>query len=122
MEIEGWWVKSAAILVSLLVSYISLYARKFIKKLEDKFMKDSAMAEALDLLLEGISKAEDDLGRDLKQSAADGKLSKAEIGQLETIAITHVREVATGPAREIVLNWTSARVKALIKQLIGKVK
>lgn len=120
--VEGWWVQGAASLVALITGYLGIIIRNWIKKTVAKADLNAAQTEALESLLEGMAKVQDDEVRALKESAADGKLSKLEVEKMQGIAWDHAKLVATGPAKDIVVSWSKDRVASLIKQLLAKYK
>lgn len=119
---EGWWVGligyGVKILGMLLMALASWLVSKFIRK----YAKTDAQNQALDALLEGMSKAQDEVVREAKKAAADGKLTKDEITKAKTVAWEHAKLVAKGPAKKIVLEWGSEKVGSLLKQLLSKFK
>jgi hypothetical protein len=94
----------------------------YIKKLIDGAIAKNQDNEALQCLLEGMAVAQEEVVRQAKAMAEDGKLTKEEIEAAKTMAWEHAKEIATGPAKDIVLSWTKERVASLIKQLLSKTK
>ena len=73
-------------------------------------------------LLEGMSKAQDEIVRDAKKIASDGKLTKNEMAAAKSMAWEHAKLVAVGLAKKIVIGWGIEKVGSLIKQLLTKKK
>lgn len=120
--VEGWWVQGAAGLVSLVIGYLGIIIRSWIKKQVAKADLNVAQTEALEALLEGMAKIQDTEVRALKVAASDGKLTKDEIARMQSLAWEHAKVTATGPAKDVVISWSKDRVASLIKQLLAKYK
>ena len=120
--LEGWWVQGAASAVVLMVGYLGMIIRAWLKKQIAKADLNVAQTEALESLLEGMAKIQDTEVRALKVAAADGKLTKDEIARMQSLAWEHAKVTATGPAKDIVISWSKDRVASLIKQLLAKYK
>lgn len=78
--------------------------------------------QALDALLEGMAKAQEEFVRQAKAAAEDGKLTADEIDQAKTLAIEHAKAIAIGPAKDYLIAASKERLSSLIKQLLAKVK
>ena len=120
--LEGWWVQGAASAVVLMVGYLGMIIRAWLRKQIAKADLNEAQTEALESLLEGMAKIQDTEVRALKVAAADGKLTKDEIARMQSLAWEHAKSTATGPAQDIVISWSKDRVASLIKQLLAKYK
>ena len=84
------------------------------------YLKDKALnTEIMDALWEGISKAEIDLVQQAKKAAEDGKLTVDEIKAARDVAIKHAMDILTGPAKERLLTWGSAKLEATILKLLA---
>jgi len=117
---EGWWVQALGSLLVTIIGVIGAYVTGLIRKMTKNMALNEANKEAVEALLEGMAKAQDDIGRDLKLAAADGKLSKEEALRLRNHALDHAKNTVSGPAKEIIMAWTTDRVASLIKQLLSK--
>ncbi len=117
---EGWWVGLLPIVIQVLSALLLAGVTWLTGKILKKTGNDAATKVALDALAEGMSKAQDEIVRDAKKAAADGKLSKAEIEAAKSMAWDHAKSVVTGPAKKIVVNWGAEKVGSLIKQLLSK--
>jgi len=119
---EAWWVPLIGTVATAVVGLIGYFIRKLINRIVKKMDMDDAEREAVQALLAGMAKAQDEVVREAKKAAADGKLTKEEIKTARLTAISHAREVATGPAKELLLSWGEDRLDSLIKQLLAKFK
>ena len=119
---EGWWVQALGAAATILFAVMLFGARKFTNWIMAKVLLNEAEQESMQCLLEGMAEAQDDIVREAKAASSDGKLTKEEIAAAGTLALRHAREVAMGPAKDIVCSWSSRRASSLIKQLLSKVK
>jgi len=119
---EGLWVEIAGTVLVIVSTLLAFGLRKFSKWLIQKVDANDAQKEALQALLEGMAKAQDEIVREAKKASEDGKLTKDEINKAKDMAWTHAKAVAVGPAKDIVINWTSERVSSYIKQFLAKTK
>ena len=124
MEIvsEAWWVPLLGTIVTILGSVIVYLIRKLINKAIAKMDMDEAEKEAVQAVLAGMAKAQTDVVREAKKTAADGKLTKDEIRDAKRVAIDHAKEIAKGPAKDLLMTWGKDRLDSLIKQLLAKFK
>ena len=119
--LQGWWVPGASVVMALAISGIWLLVRKYIKTLLAKMGASEAQQQAIEALLVGMADRQP-AANSIKKAAADGKITEIEAKNLEQTAWKLAKEVATGPAKEIVMNWTAQKVSSLIKQLLAKYK
>ncbi|TRZ51629.1 MAG: hypothetical protein D4S01_04380 [Dehalococcoidia bacterium] len=122
MELDGIWVQVLAAVIGVLGTAVLYTIKKGASWLEVKLAMNEAEKESMQCLLDGMSLAQETLVREAKQAAEDGKLTKDEIKKAEAIALEYAKDIATGPAKDIVVSWTERRVSALIKQLLAKMK
>jgi hypothetical protein len=121
METE-WWVPLVGGIVTVLVAIITRGLYQAAAWISMKASFNDAEKEALQVLLEGMSLAQDEVVREAKAMSADGKLTKDEITRAQMLAISYAKKTAVGPAKDIVLSWSSRRAESLIKQLLSKMK
>lgn len=121
METE-WWVPLVGGIVTVLVAVITRGLYQAADWIATKASFNDAEKEALQVLLEGMALAQDEVVREAKSISADGKLSKDEITKAREMAISYAKTTATGPAKTIVMSWSSRRAESLIKQLLTKMK
>lgn len=119
--VEGWWVNVAGTVVVLVLSGLWVVVRSFLKKIMVKMDMQEAEKQAIEALLDGMA-AQQPIANAIKKVAADNKITKEEAKELETKAWEVAKEAAKGPAKDIVMNWTTERVSSLIKQLLSKYK
>jgi hypothetical protein len=117
-EIEAWWVPFVGTVATALGGAGIYLLKRLIDLLIKKLNANDAEKEALQCLLEGISVAHDNIVRNAKKAAADGKLSVKEIREARNTALGHAKEVATGPAFDVLTTWSTERINSLIRQLI----
>lgn len=117
-----WWSELVSTLLVGVVSVLGFYLRKLIVMGISKMEASDVQKKAVDCVLEGMAKAQDELVRQAKQAAEDGKLTKEEVKQAEKIAITHAISVATGPVKDLILSWSQERLSSVIKQLLNNFK
>ena len=120
--IEAWWVPILGTIVTAVMAGIGYHIRKLINKSMAKMDEESTEKEAMQAVLVGMAKAQDDIVREAKKASKDGKLTKEEIKEAKRVAIDHAKEIATGPAKTLLLQWGTERIGSLIKQLLTKLK
>jgi len=118
----GWWVPIIGSVLTILMAVLTFVAKKFVSWLIEKAEMNDAEKEAMQYLLEGMTKAQEELVREAKKSSADGKLTKEEIKQAETMAFDYAKRAAMGKAKDVVISWSTRRASSLIKQLLSKLK
>jgi len=119
---SGIWVQVASAVVGVLGIALIYGLRKFATWIVAKAELNANEQEAMQTLLEGMSLAQEELVREAKTAAIDGKLTKDEISKAQALALSHAKAVATGPVKDIILSWSERRAASLIKQLLAKYK
>lgn len=117
-----WIVPLLGGLATVIAALFTVVAHKFSKWIIAKAGLNETEQEAMQALLEGMARAQDEIVREAKKAAADGKLTKEEINAAEQLAIKHAIAVAGGPAKELILSWGERRIQSLIKQLLARFK
>jgi hypothetical protein len=117
---ESWWVPMLGTIATALAAVITWAIRKLVNHLIAKMNATDAEKEALQCLLQGMAKAQDDFVREAKAAASDGKLKKDEIEKAKKIAIDHALSLAKGPAKDVLVTMGVGRMGSLIKQLLAK--
>jgi Glu-tRNA(Gln) amidotransferase subunit E-like FAD-binding protein len=117
---SGMWMEIAVTVIPVLVGIGMLLLRSYAAKLMERINASDAEKEAVQLLLEGMASAQEEIVRDAKKKAADGKLTKEEIESAKKHAIAHALTVAKGPALDVLKTMGSARMGSIIKQLLAK--
>ena len=117
---EGWWVPLLGTIATVVTAAIAWSVRKLANYLIEKMKATDVEKEAIQCLLEGMAKAQDDFVREAKSAAADGKLKKDEIEKAKAMAIEHAKTIAKGPAKDLLLAMGKERLGSLIKQLLAK--
>ena len=117
---EGWWVPFVGTVLSILGALLIGLLKHYAGKLMTRIKASDAEKEAIQCLLEGMAVAQENIVRDAKKKASDGKLTKAEIEQAKSAAIAHALTVAKGPALDVLKEMGSERMGSLIKQLLSK--
>ena len=107
-------------LIAFILALGTLVLRKFTNWLMEKANAGDVEKEAMQLLLEGMAVAQEEVVREAKAAAVDGKLTKEEITKARDVAINFAKNAATGPAKDIIISWSASRVSSLIKQLLSK--
>lgn len=117
---QAWWVPLLGTIVTAILGVIGGFVTNLVVKMTKSMKLNESNKEAIEALLEGMAKAQEELVRGMKKASADGKLTKQEIDSIKEFAWNHAKGAATGPARDIVVQWSSERVGSLIKQLLAK--
>lgn len=120
--LSGWWLQILAGILAILSGVITHYVRKVAVWLIAKAELNTSEQAAMQLLLDGMSLAQESLVREAKLASADGKLTSEEIKKAEAIALEYAKDLAEGPALDIIKSWTERRASSLIKQLLSKLK
>lgn len=110
------------LVVSALLTVIAYLVKKFLTYIQERGEFNEAEKEAVQCLLDGMSVAQEQIVRQAKAAAADGKLTDEEIKEAQSLAIGYAKNAATGKAKEILVSWTDRRLKSLIMQLLSKTK
>jgi len=118
---SGWWVGLLCTLLVAMLGGFWFLLRKFVNTLLTKMNTSEAEKEAIDALLVGMAEQQP-IANGIKKAAADNKITKEEAKSLEEQALKVAREIATGPAKDVILKWTGAQVSSFVKQLLAKYK
>lgn len=105
-------------IVTITFSLLTVVAKKYISKLN----LEENEKQITNLILEGITEAEDKFVREAKLMAEDGKLTAEEISKAKKIAIDYVKNNATPNLLKIVGTWSERKFDSLIKQYLIKVR
>ena len=119
--LSGWWVQILCTIVVAILGCLWLLLRKFVGTLLTRMEASEAEKKAIDALLVGMAEQQP-IVNGIKKAAADGKITKDEAKAIEAEALKIAKEIATGPAKDVVLNWGEKEVSSLIKQLLAKFK
>jgi len=119
---DGWWVPIVGVILTALSTMITYYVKKFISTMLNKIKASEAEREAMQLLLEGMAKAQEEFVREAKKAAADGKLTKDEINRAKDMAIAHAVTIAKGPALDLLKTTSKDRLGSWVKQLLAKLR
>ena len=117
---QGMWMEIIITTVPVLIGIGMLILKSYAGKLMTRINASDAEKEAMQCLLEGMAVAQEDIVRNAKKAASDGKLTKDEIESAKKCAIAHAKTVATGPALEVLKTMGTARMGSIIKQLLAK--
>jgi len=120
--VQEWWVPLIGTAATAIAAVLTYLFKRLVDWIIKEYELSKSQKEAGQALLEGMAKAQEEFVREAKKASADGKLTKAEVDMAKSIAWKHAADVAKGPAREIVVNWTEKRVASLIKQLLARFK
>lgn len=120
--VSGWWVPIVAVILTAMGYQVVRLIKKGGQWLENKLGATEAEKEMMLNLQEGIAFAQDEMGRELKKAAGDGKITKEEATQLKALAIKHAMDVGKGPALELMKEVGVGRLGALLEMLLSKFK
>jgi ABC-type nitrate/sulfonate/bicarbonate transport system substrate-binding protein len=115
-------VQFLGLFATVIGAMIMLGLRRLVNYAIEKTEAKEAEKQAYQALLEGMAKAQEEIVREAKKAAMDGKLTKEEIQAAKTLALEHAKQIAVGPAKDLVMSWTVERADSLIKQFLTKVK
>ncbi len=119
---DAWWVPMLGTIAAVIGSVVVYLFRKLINKAIAKMDLDEAEKEAVQAVLAGMAKAQNEIVHEAKIAAADGKLTKVERENAQRLAVDHAKEIAKGPAKDLLMSWGKDRLDSLIKQLLAKFK
>lgn len=119
---EGWWVPIVGTVVTLIMASLTYAVTRLSNWIIIKAKLNEIEQEAVQAILEGMAKAQEEIVRKAKKSSADGKLTEEEVKSAESLAIEHAKAVANGPAKELLISWSTTKIKSIIKQLLAKYK
>ena len=117
---EGIWVQLLGTIATLLGVLLTFIAKKVADRIVTRINADEQEKAAIDAILEGMAKAQDEIVREAKRISKDGTLTSEEIEKARTVAYEHAMEVATGPVKNLLIQWGKTRVDSVIKQLLNK--
>lgn len=117
---EGMWVQAIGVVATIIASVVTILLKRFFDWVIKKTDAKDAEKEAIQALLEGMAKAQDDFVREAKAASEDGKLTADETAKARELAWEHAKLVATGPGKDLLLTWGKSRAASLIKQLLAK--
>lgn len=99
------------VMIGLGISYAAYKARN-----------NQALHDAIEALRVGVDKTEGDFVEWRKRASADGKLTKDEIAQAQQLAISHAKDIASGPALNLLKSWGTSVIMSYITRIIEKKK
>lgn len=114
--------QGAVILITALGSLLLFALRKVANKVTEKMDADSESKEVVEAVLAGMAKAQDEVVRETKKAALDGKLTKEEIQKALKIAQEEAITVAKGNAKNLILAMAPSMFDSLVKSLLKKFK
>jgi len=119
--VQGWWVNIIGLILVVILGALWTLARKFMNKILDKMDATETEKQAIDALLAGMAEQQP-IANGIKKAAADNKITATEAKALEAAALATAKELATGPAKDLLLSWSEKKVSSVIKQLLAKFK
>jgi hypothetical protein len=106
LTLEAFW-GTVAVVLTLLSGLVLKQLRKV-----------GLEKEAIDSLRSGVAQAQEKLVTFAKRAAADGKLSADERQQARDLAIQEAIELAKGPVRDVLTEWTKSKLEALVGRIV----
>jgi len=88
------------------------------KVLSDYLKSKNIEKEIYESLMEGVNKTHDTFVRQAKKSAEDGKLTEQEIEQAKALAISHAKQILTGPAKDALERYSATRLESLVRVIV----
>lgn len=119
---EGWWIELIAMALPVIGAALIMMLKHYAGKLVERIKASDAEKEAIQCLLEGMAKSQEEIVRNAKKAASDGKLTKEEIDLAKKTAISHALTIAKGPALDVLKQMGTERLGSLIKQLLAKLR
>lgn len=119
---EGWWIELIAMALPVIGAALIMMLKHYAGKLMERIKASDAEKEAIQCLLEGMAKSQEEIVRNAKKAASDGKLTKEEIDLAKKTAISHALTIAKGPALDVLKQMGTERLGSLIKQLLAKLR
>ena len=114
------WIESLGSVIALVMTGLSLLARKLINGAIEKWKIEGTKKELIELIAAGAAKAQTEFVREAKKATQDGKLTKEEIKKAEKIAVDFVIETAKGPVKDLALEYTTEHFSSWIKRILKK--
>jgi len=119
---QDWWVPLLGTIASALGAGLLYLVRRLVNRLIEKIDASEADKEAIQYLLEGMNKAQDEIVRKAKEVSDDGKLTEKEMMAARELAVMHAKSVAKGTAKKVLDGWSAERTASVIKQLLESFK
>lgn len=107
-------------IITLLGTLAIAYLKKWADKLMDKLEATEAERGAVEALMAGMEKVQEDFVIMAKRAAEDGKLTAEERKEALDLAIMHAKTLAKGPALDLLNAAGKERLGAWAKQILAK--
>ncbi len=120
--IPTWAVQVLGAIAAAMGTWVLWGVGRLINLLFGQKWQEGAKAGALTALEHGIQDAEEEMAASLKEASADGKLTSDEVARLKALALKRAKEVATGPALQMLEQWGADVAGNWISQLIQSKK
>lgn len=114
----NWLLIVLSHLVEVFVSILCMVLAVVATWLKKKAGDNQAAQDAIDALKAGAESAWISLGREFAVKAGDGKMTDEEKTKLREHAIAKAKEVATGPAKDLLLKWGTDICSAKLKDIV----
>lgn len=108
--------------ITTILGGVTYGVKRFIDYLIGKMEASDKEVQALNAVMDSIVEIEHTLVADLKAASEDGKLTKDEIDAIEAKVMSSVQSTASGPVLDTITSWGERRLKAIIKQLVVRIK
>lgn len=109
-------------IVKAVASALGLALLWLVKKIFADYRERQVFSEAVTALEEGWSVAQEEFVTWAKRAKEDGKLTKEEREQARDLAYEHAKRVASGPAKDLLVEWGKDKVMSLLGKITGKSK
>lgn len=106
------------LVINVLEGIFALAGTWLIVFLKNRFATNAAKEEALEALRVGVTKMYHERYKELKDKSADGTLTEAEKRELREGAISSAKEIATGPALQILKAWGTDVLHSLVERIV----
>lgn len=115
-----WTVLLAVIsgILAILGGFIS----SFFSWVKTKAGQTEAEQKAVDALSVGVTEAYNKFVKIAKDASADGKLTEKEKQEARDFAIATAKQIATGPAKDLLFAWGKPKLENIVQQLVAKMK
>ncbi len=115
-----WLVHWLDTIIKGLMAAIGTLVLYIIKKVFARYQDNQAYSDAVAALEVGWDAAKEDLVEWAKRANADGKLTKEERAEARQIALRKAIDLATGPAKALLLTWGSDQVSSILAKITEK--
>lgn len=117
-----WWEPILGVVLKVVGTLLAAGITWLVGKLISKINATETEKEALNCLADGVTQTYYDFVKLAKSAASDGKLTEAEKTEARNLAIQKAKELATGKAKDLLVQAGTERLNTWIERLLAAKK